>query len=412
MPANRPAAAQKRLSAGFAAAFTLAHIGAFIACLPLLSILAPLKAAEIAPQTSAELLSWTVLGGAVVASVVNIAGGALSDKTTSKFGRRRPWMVGGAGLTIGAYAVIWSATSPPELIAGIILFQIGFNFFLPALVALLPDEVPDRSKGRMAALLALGPPIGLGAGSMIAGADSLPTGVRYAGLATLFVLFVLPLLIFWKEPPALSGKSAPTEPKAPDRNRLVHDFRLVWLSRLFTQIGIATSQGFLLLFVIDAMSRSQSFPPSSAAAIVGQLLLLSTTISVATALSVGAVSDRLARRRSFVAASGALICAGMAVVAASPDFGGLIAGQSLYGLGVGLYSSAEVALAAETLPSRRDAGRDLAVLNLGNTLPQALAPAMALVLIGGDFGGFPALFYAGAICAAAGGLIATRISRR
>lgn len=412
MTATRKTADRSELSKGFTALFAIAHVGAFVVCLPLLSLLAPLKAAEIAPEATAALLSWAALCGALVASVVNIIGGTLSDRTTSRFGRRRPWMIGGAGLTLASYLAIFNANSPLTFIAGIIFFQAAFNLFLPALIALLPDEVPDRSKGRMASLMALGPPLGLGAGSMIAGTDALSFGLRFALLAGLFAALITPLLVLWKEPPANGSHGYRLESPTADQPALHHDFRLIWLSRLFTQIAIATSQGFILLFVADAMARGRSFPDSAPESLVGMAMLFSTTISIVTALTVGAVSDRMGRRKYFVVASGSLIAAGMAIIAALPDWSGIIAGQTLYGLGVGLYSSAEVALAAETLPSRRDAARDLAILNLGNTLPQAIAPAMAILLVNPDSGGFSSLFFIGGVCAATGGAIALRIHRK
>lgn len=399
-----------RLSLRFALPFALAHAGAFAACLPVLTILVPLKAAEIDPIGKAALLSWTALTGAATASLVNIAAGALSDATKSRFGRRRPWIFGGALATVATYFLMNAATTPAGLIAGIVLFQIAFNLFLPALVALLPDEVPDRSKGRMAALLALGPPIGLGVGAMLAGAENLDAAGRYIAVGALFLASTIPLLLLWRErPPAPVAGEARESPEPPPRAAL-ENFARVWTSRLFIQIGVATSQGFILFFVAQAISAGGGFPLSPTETIVSQLLLLSTSISIVTALIVGSLSDRIGHRKFFVTGSGLLIFSGMATFAFFPTWPGVIVCEILYGLGAGLYSSAEVALAAELLPSRKNTARDLAVLNLGNTLPQAIAPALALLLVSPG-GGYPALFLAGGTAAALGGLIAARIKQ-
>lgn len=393
--------------------FALAHVGAFVACLPLLAILVPLKAAEIDPVGAAALLSRTVLAGAIAASLVNIAAGALSDRTRSRFGRRRPWIFGGALGTVAAYFAIWRASSAAELFAAIILFQVAFNLFLPALVALLPDEVPDRSKGRMASLLALGPPLGLGAGSLLAGAEALTETARYVALSGLFIVLITPLLMLWREalsaePAGRNSATAATPASAVSKR----NFMRVWTSRLFTQIGIATCQGFILLFVAHAMSQNGGFPDMPPESAVSALFMLSTSVSIIAALIVGAASDRLGGRKLFVAASGMLICAGMTVIALLPIWTAVLFGMAVYGVGVGLYSSAEVALAAELLPSRRDSARDLAVLNLGNTFPQAVAPGLALLFVRPESGGYSALFLAGAAAAAVGGAVALRISRR
>ena len=102
----------------------------------------------------------------------------------------------------------------------------------------------------------------------------------------------------------------------------------------------------------------------------------------------------------------------MIIIAFVGDWNAVIAGQFLYGLGFGLYSSAEVALAAETLPSRSNSARDLAILNLGNTLPQAIAPAFALIFVNPASGGFSILFAIAALAAGLGGIVAMRINAR
>ena len=44
------------------------------------------------------------------------------------------------------------------------------------------------------------------------------------------------------------------------------------------------------------------------------------------------------------------------------------------------FSAVDIALVTQVLPSQRHAGKDLGVINLANTLPQALAPALAVFL--------------------------------
>lgn len=396
------------LKPGFALQFALAHAGAFAGCLPVLTILVPLKAAEIDPVGKASLLSWTVLYGALAASVINIAAGALSDVTKSRFGRRRPWILAGAVATVATYALIQRADAAAELFIAVMLFQTAFNLFLPALVALLPDQVPDERKGVMAALLALGPPIGLGAGALIAGAEGLSDAARYAAVAAIFLGSIAPLVIAWKEPPqsaaTLNGAARPVSERPSWDN-----FARVWVSRLLIQIAVATSQGFMLFFVGQAMSGREGFPDMPPESLLGAVLFLSTAISIATALVIGVVSDLIGRRKYYVTASGALIFLGLAIFAFWPTWPGLLACQVVYGLGMGLYSAAEVALAAELLPSQENAARDLAILNLGNTLPQAIAPALALAVISLAGGEYPALFIIAATSAAIGGGVAARI---
>src|ERR1700761_5717239 len=97
-PASAPAApgiaaipAQASDGAGrigwrFLSAYTIAQVGAFVAFMPLLQLLAPLKAAAIDPQHKTILLGQAMFLGAVAASVSNLLAGAASDRTRSRFG--------------------------------------------------------------------------------------------------------------------------------------------------------------------------------------------------------------------------------------------------------------------------------------------------------------------------------------
>ena len=57
----------------------------------------------------------------------------------------------------------------------------------------------------------------------------------------------------------------------------------------------------------------------------------------------------------------------------------------MFGIGLGLYSTVDIALVAEVLPERASAGRDLGVMNLAITVPQVAAPLIGLgVLVAFD----------------------------
>src|SRR5688500_18817592 len=109
------------------AALTLAQTAAFVAFVPLLNFLLPLKAEDVDPAGKVILLSQAALWGGVACSIANIVFGTLSDATRSRFGRRRPWIAMGLVLTLAAYAVIHGAQTGLALILGVVLFQVGLN---------------------------------------------------------------------------------------------------------------------------------------------------------------------------------------------------------------------------------------------------------------------------------------------
>ena len=388
----------------------LANAAGFIAFMPLLTLLAPLRIEAVDPDAKALILSGVALVGAVVASLSNIVAGWLSDRTRSRMGRRRPWLLTGVVGALAAYPLILFAQTGWGVLIGVVLFQMMFNLFFGPMNALLPDHVPDARKGLMSSAMAMGAPVGLAVGAVLAGMGQLSEAARFALVAAVFAAGVTPLLL-WREPPGPTVPPSINEQAPATRRRA--DFALAWSSRLMIQLGLSASQVYLLYFVGRAAAEGAAFPERAPAALVSTLILVSTATSVVTALAAGWVSDRTGGRHLYVAVSGMLVCAGMAVFAADPSWTTALIGQLLYGAGVGLYSTTDTALVAQILPSRADSGRDLGLFNLGNTLPQALAPGLAsLVLAGagwGPMGGYPALFAIAGGSALLGGIAAAFI---
>jgi len=147
-----PAGPETPVSPGFITGFVIAQVGAYVSFLPLLQILAPLKAAILAPASKAELVSQIALLGAVAAASTNLLVGFLSDRTRGRWGRRRPWIVAGAVLAAASYALIDLANSPLTLLVSILVFQVAFNLAFAPLQALIPDRVPDQQKGWVSAI--------------------------------------------------------------------------------------------------------------------------------------------------------------------------------------------------------------------------------------------------------------------
>ena len=99
--------------------YPLANAGAFIAFLPLLTFIVPLRAAEIATAGKFALLSETLICGVLVATIANIAAGIASDWTHARWGTRLPWVwLGLAGSWI-CYGAIGLAAGAIQLIVAV-----------------------------------------------------------------------------------------------------------------------------------------------------------------------------------------------------------------------------------------------------------------------------------------------------
>lgn len=395
--------------ASFVAAYTLAQIGAFVSFQPLLQVLLPLKAEAIDPAGKAVVLSQVAFYGAIVASVANLLAGAISDRTTSRFGRRRPWMVVGAAGASLAYLAIMRATTPLALVCGVILFQLTFNLCFSALVAVMPDRVPDNQKGLVAAFLSLGNPIGTAAGAVLIGGVLVVEGQRYAAISAALLLGLAPFVISLRDPPLPKASVPPFRLGAflsglwvdPRRHP---DFAFAWAGRFMVLVALCLTQNYMLYFLQDVLDYPRLFPGHRAEQGLAILTTVSTVSNVAFALLGGMLSDRLRRRKLFAFGAALTIAVTMAVFSLSPGWPALLAAYVVLGCGAGCFYAVDIALVTQVLPSQRDAGKDLGVINLANTLPQALAPALAVWALGPNQMNYQVFFLTAAALALAGGL--------
>jgi MFS family permease len=397
------------VSRTFIAGLTLAQVGAFLSFTPLLSILVPLKAAAIDPVNKAAIMAEVSLWAAVMAGVANLLAGAVSDRTLSRFGRRRPWIALGLAGTVASYLVIMGAGDYWGLLVGLLLFQLCFNLMFGPLVAILPDQVPDAQKGRVSAFAGLAPPLGAVFGVVLTGV-LLPTDVlRYAAIALILVISIGPFVAFARDPPSAERawlRLTPRPLKFAVINPVAYpDFAAAWLSRLLMQLTLSVVSIFALFYLQD---RVRGAPGPSAEASLAALTVVATACHVVTSLAGGFLSDRWGRRKPFVIAGGLFLAAGTLILALAPTWPATLVAYALYGCGFGLYQTVDAALVAQVLPSLRDAGRDLGVLNLANTIPQILAPILGLWLLGGSQN-YTALFILAAISALLGAVIVNRI---
>jgi len=106
-----------RVSWPFIAVYALAYTGVWLALLTPVLVTIALRVRQITPANAAAHLSLVLGVGAVFALIGNPLFGRLSDHTTSRWGMRRPWMVGGM-LSGGAslLIIVWAPNLPVVLL--------------------------------------------------------------------------------------------------------------------------------------------------------------------------------------------------------------------------------------------------------------------------------------------------------
>lgn len=373
--------------------YPLANAGAYIAFLPLLTIILPLRAEALAGDGKVRLLSEVLLAGVCVATLANILAGMASDWTRARIGTRMPWLWLGLAGTWLSYAVIGTASEALVLGLGLMLFQLSFNMFFGPLVALLADKVPDRLKGQVSSFANLALPAGMLASSLV-GLPLFVTDIaRLAMVAALTGALILPLLIM----AARGWRDIATPDDRIERHAAVprpgwRTFLSLWVAKCLVQISGNVMTSYFLFYLQDEV-----FPKGGSSGLTAQsgfaaIIVVATAVSAMTSIAAGRWSDRTGRRKPFLLGATALMIAGICTISSGSGVITSLCGYTLFVSGLGSFLTIDVALVAQILPSDRHRGRDLGIMNAANTVPALLAPALALTVVARSHDGYSLLF--------------------
>ena len=394
-----------------------------ILCLAHLSWLMPVAAS--APLLQALLGSmdahtkmsrYAILAavGALVGMFANVLFGALSDRTRSRFGRRNPWVLLGA---VGAAASLSALSLAPgfPLVVGLwVCFQVALNAMVGPLVAILADRVADRQLGQASSWVGVGQLLGQSVGTVAAGlvVAAPAEGLRWIPwgmvLGALAVFFGAPdRSNARRDEPQPDPSSRHTDPTAPARPLLPRDADFRWAlgGRLLTMLGLQSVLVYQLYVLTDYVGLSTT----GAGGVIATSGVLIALVS-ATAIGVsGPWSDRLGRRKVFVIGAAALVALAMVPPLVSRTLPAFYAFVVIGGLAYGVYIAVDQALMAEVLPDGEHRAKDMGLLNIANTVPQVLAPLIAVALVPAL--GYRCLFVLGIALALAGALCIAPIRR-
>ncbi|WP_406830624.1 MFS transporter [Pedococcus sp. KACC 23699] len=393
-----------RVGPGFIARYAAAYMGTSLVLIAPVSITLALKVNALVGIARAPATLALVVGvGSLVALVGNPLVGRLSDRTTSRFGRRRPWMVLGLLGGTAAITVVATADTVGVVLVGWCAAQLCFNALLAVQVAVLPDQVPTAQRGLVSGILGVCLPI------------------ASVGATFLVRTFIGSQLTMFLAPCVVGGVCVLAFAATLDDRRLPRDDRPAWSSRelagtfyfdprrcpdfawafasrfLFV-LAYAFLSTYQVYYLIDHLGTAEGAVPQQ----VFVATLVQATAVVVTSLVSGRVSDRLGRRKPFVAGAAVVYAVAMVVVGLADSYGGFLVGIAISGLGFGMYFAVDLALVADVLPDQAHAAKDLGVLNYAGALPFAVAPALAPSILAGSGGSYPVLYAVAAGCAALG----------
>ena len=393
------AVGRERASARFIAVYALAYATLWLALLTPAIITLALRVRQLAPGHAAEPISRVLMAGAIVALISNPIFGALSDRTRSRFGRRRPWLVSGVLCGCASLAVIGLAPTINIVLLGWCAAQLSFNAVLAAMVAIIPDRIPPAQRGTVVGVLGVCMPVGQVTGTFLVQQLSVNMTLALVVPGVIGVAGVLALAFVLRQEPVSQGAATqvPAVAVAPTGPRDHRDFSWTWLSRVLFTTGSCFLQAYQPFFLLDSLHLNAADVPR----LIFRSTLVQAAMVVVWSLISGRLSDRTGRRKPFVMAGSTLQGMGLWLIAFSHSYTMLLLGVGLVGMGHGVYEGVDLALVTDVLPDRaRHAAKDLGLLNIANTLPQVIAPLAAPAILQISHGDYTLLFaVAGAIAA-------------
>lgn len=155
-----------RLSFGRLAAINAFWFGGGAHWQPIYISLIPVGATLIAGKNADLLIGRVTAAGGVFALLTPILVGWLSDRTVTRWGRRRPWMVAGTILNIIGLGLLALSTNQLTFVAAYLVVQLSNNAAGAAYTGVIPDVVRAEDRGRASGLLGtmnqLGTVVGVG----------------------------------------------------------------------------------------------------------------------------------------------------------------------------------------------------------------------------------------------------------
>ncbi|KJC64224.1 MFS transporter [Agreia bicolorata] len=392
-------------------AIYITQLTLFIAFIVPIAFSLAIRVAQVAPDNRDAILALAVgLPGLFVVIGTPLVG-MFSDRTRSRFGRRRPWLLFGSVLGLVGSATIALTGDVAGLVIGWSVAYTGYGIAASMLGTHLGDTLPALQRGRVMGILGaisqIAPILGISvAGALVAspiGLFLLPAGIAFVG--SLFFILVM------RDPKVNTPRPELKLSKVFEgfyfNPRRYPNLAWVWISKACVFLAISMSG----LYGVYLLTTRLGLGPADIGALLATTGLLGVVTGIVGAVGSGYLSDKLKTRKPFLVFSAIALGASMIVSGTSNSVPQYIAGGLLLSLSIGVYGAVDQALALDVLPRDTDEnGRFLAIIGIGSTLPQAIGPFAAGMVLALGSGDYTVVYIVGAVVAIAGALLIIPIS--
>ncbi|WP_216915857.1 MFS transporter [Nocardia noduli] len=363
----------------------------------------------------AQSLSYVQAAAVFVAMFIQPITGVLSDRTRSPWGRRAPWIVGGA--VLGTLLLIGLRYSPTIAYMAVFwaLSQLLLNVSSVPLTATVADRVDARRIGMASAISGLCSMLGAAVGAVGAGLAFDTLGLdAYYPFALAFVVLAALFVLISRDRSSMQLTTAPMEWTDTLRSFVIplrdSDFRWVWFAKIVMMFGYSISILYSIYMLQSYVHPALS--PSEATKIAPLLQVAALPCMLVAMVVAGRWSDRIGRRKPFVFWTSVLMAASMLVPLVWASVPALFVQAVIAGVALGGYVVVDQALFIDVIEDKKTAGRDLGMASMAGNLGQGIGP-----IIGGQVvalaGGYRAVWVVAAVVvlAAAAAIIPVKRAR-
>ncbi len=343
---------------------------------------------DLAPEAQrGAYLAWLAAAGALISTVIELVAGPISDRSTARMGRRRPFILWGTLLSLPFILLFMTTQSFAMLVLHFVAIQLFLNWANGPYQAVIPDYVPPERHGLASAYMGMMTLVGTLLGLAIAGALlgepplvlsewSRPARLQLVGWT--LVAFLL-LTMLWT---VLGMHEPPWRPNHPDEKRLrltlfvniwlreLPNFRWVVVSRFVFNMGFFTALFFLEFYLRDTIGLKGAAPQHAFG-----FMATATLTGVLGNWLAGILADRMSKKRIIYACI-ALMCACAGLFLSAQSLTSVYLTGALFGVAWGAYAAVDWALASNLVPTR-ESGRYMAIWHIAMTMPQVVAPLIA-----------------------------------
>lgn len=314
-----------------------------------------------------------------IGAIWAMVGPSVFGHWSDRLGRRKPFLAFGAAATVIALMALWQAPSLWLLAVGYLLLQVSDDVGTGPYSAIIPQMVPEGRRGKASGtmgLMTLSGQLAVGIFAFLVGGD---VASIYIGLASVNLIAAGWTIYCLRgevaSPVVDGGRFLPTFLQGwlePWKSR---DFFWVWFTRFLNALGFYLVQPYLRFYLDDVVKDFSVFGLFRLADAGMATNLIALTISLFGAggsIYASRAADRWGRKRTIYLA-GTLMALVLVPFALVPNFGIIWLMACLFGVGYGMYLSADWALVSDVLPDAHSYGKDMGVWQMSTSSVQIVA---------------------------------------